>query len=193
MKILNWFALIMLLFVSCNKDDIPPNPTWGNMSVLMNNEKWADRYAGGQGTIYGGSYRWTEPCQAQYYDLVMYLYNSNRFLRESLSFNLADFEPGTKATGQYKILKNQWQCDSVATVYSGYGTIAEDGDVVQDVYDVLETEDNFLQIESFDANSREIKGTFQVTFIITRRSTEPSTLPDTLRFTNGKFHTKIIF
>lgn len=66
-----------------------------------------------------------------------------------------------------------------------------DHDVVYGVYKVLESDStNAITISSYDSVSREIKGSFNVTFV-------PEHLPypgapDTIRFRNGWFHTKII-
>jgi len=90
--------------------------------------------------------------------------------------------------GTYPVLDNPPQLrDSVERAKYYY----LDQDVLYGVYKVLESDTtNAITISSYDSVSREIKGTFNVTFV-------PEHLPypgapDTIRFRNGQFHTKII-
>jgi hypothetical protein len=81
-------------------------------------------------------------------------------------------------------------CSDNDSVYGISHTLIDDGCVSGDQYNILNSEDNFLQIDH-DPKSKEIRGTFQLTFIFEREGAE-HTLPDTLRFTSGKFHTKMM-
>ncbi len=52
-------------------------------------------------------------------------------------------------------------------------------------------QDNFIQIERYNKATGEIEGKFQVTLVTANRWLG-SGLPDTLRFTEGRFLTKVI-
>ncbi|MGG7666324.1 hypothetical protein [Dyadobacter sp. BHUBP1] len=54
------------------------------------------------------------------------------------------------------------------------------------------SEDNYIQINSYNAKTQEIKGSFQLTLANARISRSSDVLPDTLRLRNGRFHTRII-
>jgi len=71
-----------------------------------------------------------------------------------------------------------------------YTTIPEDGDVLGDVFKLDKTKDNTIEITEISGN--EIKGKFNATLI--RDTSRPKYLEsyDTLRFTDGVFHTRII-
>lgn len=180
------------LQLACVYEHLAPDvPTWGSASALVNKEKWGSIYPGFFQAIraIGGTYGTAIPCQNEYYMISIDLYNNNAFHRESFDFVKVPF---TK--GKHNITDFNFQCvvdEPVA--YGSFWTLGNDGDVSQDNYDVLETEDNYIVIDFYNTNTQEVKGSFQVTFVINRRSANnPSSLPDTLRFTNGIFHTKIL-
>jgi hypothetical protein len=182
-------ALVTLL--SCGKEDVgPKGPSWGTFDVLINGAKWNRTYHNGYQRVLGseGGYSTAKPCQNTFYEVGSAIYNKDAFIREGLDFIKVPLIPG-----RYKVIKFSFECNENDPVYADFGTYSDDGDVVQDLYEVLESEENYITIESFESKNREVKGKFQVTFIIHQRSVnDPSNLPDTLRFTNGVFHTKIL-
>ena len=186
------YTIIVSVFVSaCTYENLgPEEPTWGTLDVLVNGKKWGERYPGyyqivrAQKGISGNAI----PCQNEYYFLRSELYNRNAWLREDLNFIKTPL-----VAGKYKVIDFSFVCNETDPVYGSFYTISDDGDVLQDRYDVLESEDNYIVIDSYDPKTLEIRGSFQVTFIIEMRSlNDPSDLADTLRFTNGIFHTKIL-
>jgi len=186
---------ISFLIASCVYHDIGPPRTWGKLKVFLNNEPWDfnNRYPGGGQFVSGGHYGPSPACKTEYYSVGSILSNADGFERESFFIELAAIPPGTK--GRFEITRTptdgELPCVDEPLATSRFFTLAQDGDVGQDVFDVLESEDNYIEIKNFDAKTLEIKGAFQVTYVISSRSTEPSSLPDTLRFTEGSFETRI--
>lgn len=94
------------------------------------------------------------------------------------------------AVGKYMIFKrvdNEVQFNT----YASFTTF--EGDVVEDSFVVLESEDNFIEINNVDLINMEMSGTLQITFI--RDSLDKidnPTLGDTISFTDGVFRMKIV-
>ncbi len=68
---------------------------------------------------------------------------------------------------------------------------AEDGDVVAGIYNPLAGADNTVTINSYDVNSGDVSGTFDITFV--KRELSAYLFPyytDTIRFSGGTFKTK---
>jgi len=72
------------------------------------------------------------------------------------------------------------------TCIASYSTGAYD--VVENVYGVIESEDNFVKLNGYNATSPSVKGSFQLSFYRIKAITKPQAqgLPDTLRFTDGQ-------
>ncbi len=88
-------------------------------------------------------------------------------------------------------------CQEDTFVGADYNLMGADGDVLLDSYRVLETEDNWVQVTDYNANTGEVKGTFQISFVhgsiqdVVKREKVVTSFPDTIRFTGGQFHTRI--
>ncbi len=98
-----------------------------------------------------------------------------------------------------KIYKYDYSAIKINKLSSGYVTLRDDGDVICDVYNVYEPDSlqNYITITSYNSQTNEIKGRFQVTYLIDSsrvanrgRKCRP-TAPDTIRIRNGEFLTKI--
>ena len=81
---------------------------------------------------------------------------------------------------------------------STYSTLRDDGDVLCDFYNIYEPDSlqNFITITSFNTQTKEIRGTFQATYLIDSSRVIAigkcrPTAPDTIRIRNGEFYTKI--
>lgn len=101
------------------------------------------------------------------------------------------------ATNSQRIYKYTYVNNQIEKLSSGYYTLRDDGDVLCDVYDVYETDSlqNFITITSYNTQTKEIRGTFQATYLIdsARLATIGrcrATAPDTIRIRNGEFYTK---
>ena len=173
--------LISLIFVmtlqSCREEpSLIPDIYWGEASATKNGQPWS-------GLIYAQP---NEP-YGYWFDISIRVFNTQEFLRESLFFFKIP----------YAIQNNQIDTIEarVDTTRTGafYATLVDDGDVVGDIFDVYNGEsENYISVTSYDKSSGEVRGEFAVTFVfdVTDNRSDP-TAPDTIRFTNGQFHTKI--
>lgn len=189
-RIVLYISLIVLNFACSLKYDVSPkNPSWGYLTAKMNGEEWNQTYRKGYQVVQGiiaapGS---VAPCKDEFYYLNTELYTDQGFIRQSLTLMKVPI-----AKGKYKVQPSVLgYCSDNDSVYGIFYTMIDDGCVSGDVYKILDSADNFLQIDDYNAKSKEIKGAFQLTFVLEREGAD-HTLPDTLRFTSGKFHTKIM-
>nr|WP_295929694.1 hypothetical protein [uncultured Dyadobacter sp.] len=82
-------------------------------------------------------------------------------------------------------------CQSSSELHVALYELLSDGDVGGDCYYTVDSENNYIQIDSYNEKTKEIKGSFQLT-LAARKPRSSDALPDTLRFRNGRFYTKII-
>ncbi len=89
----------------------------------------------------------------------------------------------------HKVDNSTIRVESLSSAY--YMT---DDDLICDIYDVYEPDSaqNYISITDFNSQTKEIKGIFQVTYLIDPawRKCNPAA-PDTIRIRNGVFHTKV--
>jgi len=114
------------------------------------------------------------------------VYDNFERLRETLTFSKIPFSPGT-----YRLEDANLQEDDgkVGSFFS-----FDDVDLVLAYYVVLESDSSsFITLESFDEETQEVRGTFDVTFIKRNHYDTTQEFPDTLRFRDGVFHTKLVF
>lgn len=71
-----------------------------------------------------------------------------------------------------------------------YFVLGADGDVVRQVYHVLESETNQFFVDEYDKKGGRMRGRFQITFVVDPKLSS-NTPPDTIRFTNGTFNVPI--
>lgn len=97
-----------------------------------------------------------------------------------------------------RIYKYNYAATRIEKLSSSYYTLRDDGDVICDIYNTHEPDSlqNFIIITSYNPQTKEIRGTFQATYLID--SNRIATIgkcrplaPDTLRIRNGEFYTKI--
>ena len=93
-----------------------------------------------------------------------------------------------------RIYKYDYTAIRIEKLSSSYYTLRDDGDVLCDIYNVHEPDSlqNYITITSYNSQTKEIRGTFQATYLIdpTRSKCRPGA-PDTIRIKNGEFNTKI--
>jgi hypothetical protein len=98
--------------------------------------------------------------------------------------------------GNYKIVDHNQSpaCSDIPKITeigTFYGINEEDTGRQQYKVLNLTKENNYLQIDEYNKDTKEIKGRFQVTFVLKYLPKSRSSDPDTIRFTNGVFHTKV--
>ncbi len=169
------FSLIgIALLISCKKDPAPvkePSKFWGEASATVNGEAWAAQPTAFVNLIYGNNW-----------SIVTALFDQSGILRESLELTKVPFTPGT-----YPIVNSDPQIND--SLVGADFTYWED-DLALGLYTVLESDSSsFVTVDSYDSTTRELRGKFDITFIVAHRP-YPGAL-DTLRVRNGVFHTKV--
>ena len=183
MRILNGVKIyylslfIGLLFLSCEKEKIQtvaePSPYWGNIIALQNGRLWiADLFAV-KNNIHGNGL-----------EIISNKFNGGNIRKESLDFTKIPFTLGT-----YPVVNTDARDDD-GLVGAGFWHV--DHDVIYSSYKILESDSSsFITLTSYDTISQEIRGHFDLTFIKDQANPEFD-FPDTIRFRNGVFHTKIL-
>jgi hypothetical protein len=182
MRFIKLSTLIILIGIgSCNKEkrNKLPGEYYGNAIATKNNAEWASGFVRCKIDI---------NCNNGKLGIEFLKFNERGFLRET--FFLLNI---LQKVGSYKIYPsinyNSDRC--VDSLIRGlYATSVDDGDVAGDDYNVLPADNNNITITDYNTSTKEIKGTFEVSFIITRKFNPLA--PDTLRFKNGVFYTKIL-
>ena len=170
-------SLICIVFTvfSCQKEEVvepsKPDGYWGQGEALMNGNSWSvDAYA----TIninHGNGF-----------ELFMDSLVSNFLIAQGLSISKIPYVPGT-----YPVVDTRPSTDDGKV--GGFFCYTEH-DAILSCYDILESDSSsFVTLESYDASTHEVKGTFDLTFY---HETTQVGYPDTIRFRNGVFHTRIL-
>lgn len=185
-KISHYFIFLILLSVGCERETTVPHDSWGYFSVDVNGRSWEKTFKNAYQAVRGVAQDFGDTTCKRVY-LYSLLFDSEGVLEEYLY--LSDIP--TK-TGRYRIMSNRDVPCSDSTIATSTFTAFIDFDIFRDRYEVLESADNYLQIEQYqESGNREIKGRFEVTFVL-RSPRFYNSYEDTLKFTNGKFHTKIL-
>jgi len=167
---------------------LPENPSLGTLTAKMNGNEWTHTYKNAYQTVQFSSIPPSTlvPCNTDRLDLFSSLYSTEGYLRQQLFFMRVP-----EILGKHSIIPFSGKCDENDPIYCVLYTIEQDGDVLAEIYTTLKGSDSYMQIDKFNKKTGEIKGAFQVTLVMEKRGDNPN-LPDTLRFTNGRFHTKMI-
>lgn len=172
MKIQSCFLLFILL--SCCKDKIEnPSQYWGNCSLDLNEvPSEFSPYCIPSGDLVN-----------IYFDGL----NENGFLRYELIFGLIQ-------TKEY-IIDSLYAYKTIGInefEYSIFYTFLSDGDVVGNIYKLIDSSENYIEITSWDEEKGEFRGKFQTNFIIdTNYPINDINAPDTIRISNGEFYTRL--
>ncbi len=159
-------AFLMLFAISCNKEKIEIDEYWGEASATKNDTHWTSYPSGGISNL---DDRLFVSCNT---------YSKEGYHREQLLMYSIPME-----VNDYVISK------SLAKVK--YYTLTDDGDVIGDKYYISEL-DSLSTISITEIDGEEVWGTFSLTlYRDTSRVHDPG-VPDTLIFTDGEFHTKIL-
>lgn len=179
MKSIYFLFLSLFFFISCGDDDLmppveeEPSPYWGEISALKNGEPWtASIYATINDTH--GAENWLH--------LIVSLFDETDIPREGLSFVKIPIGTGTYPVFFADIQEDDGKAGALHSIL--------DFDVLLAAYYPIERDStNVITISEYDEASGEVKGAFEVIFVVDWKS--ESSFPDTVRFTNGVFHTRI--
>jgi hypothetical protein len=175
MKTLCFFAAVIALLVSCSKEPQntqPEGPWWGEATAEKNGMLWKAK-----------PYAFVNINHGNGLNVLIDSLDRDNLKREELAFYKVPFTPGT-----YPVVNTPPQVnDSLVGANFYYVEV----DILYGVYKILEADSSsFITLTSYDTVSKEVKGTFDVTFI---KEIKPyPSAPDTIRLRNGKFHTKVI-
>jgi hypothetical protein len=188
---------IITLFTSCKIIDavidsagpLPRLPNWGYLTADMNGAEWSKTYKNTYQVTHGIVSYADEP-QGVFYAVISILHTPEGYDRQHLLFQNIPFSPHT---GRHKLVScNPYAgCESSDKPKVALFELLSDGDVGGDCFYTADSEDNYIQIDSYNENTKEIKGSFHLT-LVARKPRSSNVLPDTLRFRNGRFHTRII-
>ena len=189
---------IVMLAIACKIIDaiidssgpLPRLPNWGYLTAEMNGADWSKTYSNAYQVTHGVVSNLDEP-QGVSYDLISILYNESSARRQEFIFQNIPFSP---YTGRHKLVTcpPNTECETSDKPQVALFELLSDGDVAGDSFYTVDSEDNYIQIDSYNPKTKEIKGSFQLTLANARIPRSSNALPDTLRFRNGRFHTKII-
>ena len=168
------------MLLACTKEEVKPSPYWGEVSILRNGQTWEPQVLASSEA---------EDLDSNFVGIIFHWYQPETgFLRESLSFRKTPLN----RIGDTIEVDNSYFLELTGTIRGFYVTVLQSGDVAGDVYEVLESEENYLIVTSWDAEKREIKGEFQASFLFAGELHSTPDAPDTLRFSQGYFHTRIV-
>ena len=167
------FCILLLEF--CNKKtDTPHTPSeyWGETSSVKNGMDWT-----------GHPYAVVNINHGNGWNIFFDSLDEFNIRKESFVIYKVPFVSGTYPVGNTPIQIN----DSLV----GAGFYYVDDDVLFGTYKILESDSSsFVTVESYDTLSKEIKGRFDLTFIVDIKPFVDA--PDTIRLRNGVFHTKVV-
>lgn len=173
-----------------NVGPLPRLPNWGCLTADMNGSDWSKSYKNAYQVTHG-IVSYTDESQGSFFALKSVLHTSEGYDRQNLIFQKIPFSP---LPGRLNVASctPRAPCESSDKPQVALYELLSDGDVAGDFFYTVDSEDNYIQIDSYNPKTQEIKGSFQLTLANARIPRSSNVLPDTLRFRNGRFHTRII-
>ena len=185
-KIMIRGIFLVSLLIGCEPEVRIPNDSLGYFCVNVNGKPWEKTFKNAYQAVRGTEQDFGDTT-CKRVSVYSSLFDSQGVLEEYLY--LSDIPA---KNGRYKIVADQDLSCSDSTMSSSSFVAFIDYDMFRDHYEVLDTKNNFLQIDHYQASgNREIKGHFEITFVL-RSPRSFNSYEDTLKFTNGRFHTKIL-
>ncbi len=169
-----WLFTTLLSFSNCKKDKpiTPefPEGRWGYATAKRNGEDWKATCKS-----------FFDKENPDHWRIGLAVHLDNYYFLGGLEFTNVP-----AAIGNHTVTKSVlWEYEGVRAHYG-----LSDADVSLGDYHVLNgAEPNFFTVDSYDSVSREIKGRFELTMLVSRRP-DPSA-PDTVRFMQGTYHTRL--
>lgn len=176
----NVFIIFTIMIFSCGDDDNQDPQRqfdFGSISALKNGEHWSAEIHG-----FDNNGQWN------YFGIEISTYNVDGFRREGLGISYIDKDI---LSGE---LIQPCGANCSDSLQSSFSTISGHGDVVCDRYELVSelSDENWIEITEYNSDTKEFRGTFRAVFAIDEnRPRCDENAPDTIRFTNGEFHSKI--
>lgn len=173
--------LLCPLALACQREKAEPS---GSVAGLLNKTDWAtpgwsfELYSSRSAGIGG------ELCHFPTNDIMIQKRNPEGFTRED--FFIAKIP---LRIGEFK-LEQIRPCRESDAIGAQFHLVGADGDVLRQVYLVLESENNRFFVDGYDEKGGRMRGRFQITFVVNPKMSSKIP-PDTIRFTNGTFDVPI--
>ncbi|MBK0401371.1 hypothetical protein I5M27_00135 [Adhaeribacter sp. BT258] len=169
-----FIILFTFLFFGCSKEK--NQPIEGSLTCKLNGTYWTGKI---KGSNRGAKFGFV--CQK------LKIIDGKEVPWQDLGFGAVNKNVNTQRLYEANQLVNEHP--DIASTYATFNTAQDDGDVVCDIYKLIEADSltNYIRITKETGNYKEVWGEFSVNFVRTRGCTE-STLPDTLRIRDGQFH-----
>jgi hypothetical protein len=181
-------SAIMFSLMACERGSVIPLNSWGYMKAKVNGRDWQKTYSNAYQTTRGLTIKPdSSNCFVKRILVYSMLNDSEGVLQQLLSFGKIPVQPGRYHVVSYR----ETSCKDSLFVEATLETFIDE-DLFRDRYEILPLEGNYLQLDKYQEDGgMELKGTFNVSFVL-RSKRYPNSFEDTLRFTNGRFHTKIV-
>lgn len=172
-------ALFLAGLISCKDDTVSSE---GELSVLLNGEDFLSQFTS------QSSAGLDEGCYDNRFVLSSRYQDQEGIERIVFAIVGIPLEEGTYIIHRKEINEDRCLQD---VVDANFHTLVSDGDVLGDAYLPVETEDNHIVLTSYNEDTREIEGTFQMTLAVELEDHRPQKTvidaPDTIQLTDGKF------
>lgn len=170
----SFFLLFLIAFFSCKKSNEPIiEYNKGAVSAFRNEESW--------NALCTSKYSSTN-------EKLLYLYfrryNMYNELRESIVISKVIPE-----VGKFHLV-NSIENDE-KNFGSLYSHFVADGDAIDGIYYVVESDSCYIDIKLINLTTGDFAGKFNITYVKDTSFYINPNLPDTLKFTEGEFQTKI--
>lgn len=167
--------LLSVMLIGCEKNTDQPDDTFnGKANALRNGELWNAECKAVMSSSYPD-------------ELYLYIDRYNTYGERREAFVVGRIE---LVEGKFEIV-NGLGVNPNANYYSHYSSHVADGDAIDGEYFVFEADSNYIEITEIDLNTKDFIGKFKVTFLKDTTFNVNPNLPDTLRFSEGEFQTKI--
>ncbi|MBL7825046.1 MAG: hypothetical protein JNJ57_00330 [Saprospiraceae bacterium] len=175
MKSYTWISVVCLLAIHCEKEKPDVGVNLGESMFLLNDSSRAPK------------------TERMFH---------NTTIPDAFDLDFSVFDPSgvwpvesfyifkiPKKTGKFQLERTTTQ-DNDNKTGAFYYTLSDQGDVLEEVYILEESADNFIDVTYYQQETS--AGSFNATFIIDpdRGKTNPSS-PDTIRITHGEFYLKL--
>ncbi|MCF2489597.1 hypothetical protein [Dyadobacter sp. CY347] len=161
--------------------------SWGYFEANMSGTEWSKLYDNAYQSVYAGISENTDSlCSRKTAYMFSNSFDSNGYKQQVLFFDQIPL-----SQGKYLLTSEENEsCIDNGKVRARLDSEIYD-DQPGDTFKILPKSESYLQINSLNMATGEIFGEFNFTMVVCGVK-DDSNLPDTLRLTNGKFHTKIL-
>lgn len=191
MKTLLYYLIIgIFLSLSCKKDPLDYIYSGTIIGLHLNNNNWPIPQ-NWKSVAFGGISPSTVNCKGGLGFITIQSSTPENFGRELISMFGLPLKTGKVIVTEFIVTDTTSKCimSPGANIYLD----AEDGDILVGTYTPLPSAENSVTIISYNANSGDVSGTFDITFV--KKDLVSFVYPyytDTIRFNGGQFHTKWI-